>query len=128
MVVGMKRMVMELRYRDLMSIQDAAAAKIYCLSGRIWLTELGRGDVVLHGGDSYQVSQGGEVVVQALRDASVAVCKPVPQRRGRLSARIRAVGDRLSAAFCSTPPSASAFHSIFTFALLTASRHFAISL
>ena len=122
MVVDMNRMVMELRYRDLMSIQDAAAAQIYCLGGRVWLTELGRGDVVLQAGDSYQLSRGGEAVVQALRDASVAVCKPIPQRRAGLVARIRGPFESALAR------TRRASYSIFTFALLTASRHFAISL
>lgn len=78
MVLNMNRVIVDLCYRQVMPVQNAPRAMIHCLQGRIWVTELRGEDIVLEEGATYQIS-GGEVVIQALRDASVLVCKPSPE-------------------------------------------------
>ena len=74
MTFDMKRVVIELEYRGIVAVENAMAARIDCLRGRIWITERGcMEDVVLEAGQSYEISRGGVVVVQALREAIVAL-------------------------------------------------------
>jgi hypothetical protein len=78
MILDMKQMVIELEHRGILSLEDAAGARIVCLRGRIWVTEYrSPGDVVLEAGESYEVSpRAGVAVVQALREAVVALRAP----------------------------------------------------
>lgn len=101
-MLEMKRLVIELEHRGIVPIKDAAGARIDCLRGRIWITEHeSTDDIVLEAGKSYQISRGGNVVVQALRKALVGLQAPaVPQAGAGLAAWIeqlwsgRAVPDR----------------------------------
>jgi hypothetical protein len=87
---NMKRVVIELEYRGIVPVEDAIGTRIDCLSGRIWITEQGcAGDVVLEAGQSYAIWRGGVAVVQALREAIVALRAPaVSQFAPRLAARV----------------------------------------
>jgi hypothetical protein len=90
MTFDMKRVVIELEYRGIVPVEDAIGTRIDCLRGRIWITEQrSTGDIVLEAGESYQISRGGVAVMQALREALVALRAPaVSQAGGGLAARI----------------------------------------
>ncbi len=90
MTFDMQRVVIEVEYRGIVPVKDAMGTRIDCLRGRIWITERGGdGDIVLEAGQSYEISHGGVAVVQALRDALVALRAPaVPQVGAGLAARI----------------------------------------
>ena len=104
MIFDMRRMVIELEYRGIVAVEDAMGARIDCLRGRIWITERGCDDIVLEAGQSYDISRGGLAVVQALREALVALRAPtMPQAGAGLAAQVewlwrpwaaRAVGGR----------------------------------
>lgn len=90
MIVDMKRSVIELEQRELVSVEDARGARVDCLCGRIWITEHGSpGDIVLEAGESYELSRDGIAVVQALREARVALRAPaVSPVRAELAIRL----------------------------------------
>ncbi len=90
MIVDMKRMVIELEYRGIVPVEDAMGTRIDCLRGRIWITEHGcTDDIVLEAGQSYEISRGGVAVVQALREALVALRAPAVLQAGvGLGARV----------------------------------------
>jgi hypothetical protein len=90
MIFDMKRVVIELEYRGTVPVKEAMGTRIDCLRGRIWITERGGNeDIVLEAGQSYEISRGGVAVVQALRDALVALRSPaVPQVEAGLAARV----------------------------------------
>lgn len=74
MTFDMKRVVIELEYRELVPVEHAMGTRIDCLRGRIWITEPRcTDDFVLEAGQSHEISHGGVAVVQALRDALVAL-------------------------------------------------------
>lgn len=81
MIFDMKQVVIEIEYRGIVPVEDAMGARIDCLRGRIWITERGcTDDIVLEAGQSCEISRGGVAVVQALREALVALRAPaVPQ-------------------------------------------------
>ncbi len=82
MILNMNRVVIELGYRGIVPVEDAKGTRIDCLHGRIWITEHGStDDIVLEAGKSYEISNGGVAVVQALRDALVALRAPCISRR-----------------------------------------------
>ena len=77
MILDMKQMIIGLEYQAIVSLEDALGARIDCLRGRIWITEhRSPGDVVLEAGESYELSRAGVAVVQALREALVALRAP----------------------------------------------------
>jgi len=92
MVFDLKQVVIELEYRGIVPVKDAVGTRIDCLRGRIWITEhRSTGDIVLEAGESYEISRGGIAVVQALREALVALRAPaVTQAGAGLAARFRA--------------------------------------
>ena len=99
MVLDMKRVVFELTYREVVPVEDAAGARIDCLRGWIWITEHGApGEVVLKAGEAYEIARGGAVVVQALREAIVAVRPPARSSvRAGLAARVELLCERWTA-------------------------------
>lgn len=83
MILDMKRVVIELEYREIVPVEDAAGTRIDCLRGRIWITERGStDDIVLEAGESYVTSRGGVAVVQALREALVGLRAPAVRQAG----------------------------------------------
>ena len=92
MLFDLKQVVIELEYRRIVPLKDAEGTRIDCLRGRIWITEhRSTGDIVLEAGESYEISRGGIAVVQALREALVALRAPaVTQAGAGLAARFRA--------------------------------------
>ena len=78
-----------LAYRGLAQMQLGSGARIECTGGRIWVTEDATpGDVVLEPGDSYEITRGGSVLVQALRVARFSIKNAaVPQDSSRLPVR-----------------------------------------
>ena len=90
MIFDMKRVVIELEYRGIVPVKNAMGTRIDCLRGRIWITEGGDNeDIVLEAGQSHEISRRGVAVVQALRDALVALRSPaVPQVEAGLAARV----------------------------------------
>jgi hypothetical protein len=83
MVIGTKRVVMELEYRGIVQAENAVGTRIDCLRGRVWITEHGSpADIVLEAGESHLIAHPGRAVVQALRDAVVAVRAPAVVNTG----------------------------------------------
>jgi hypothetical protein len=83
MVIGTKRAVMELEYREIVQAENAVGTRIDCLRGRVWITEHGSpADIVLEAGESHEISRPGRAVVQALRDAVVALRAPAVAETG----------------------------------------------
>jgi Protein of unknown function (DUF2917) len=90
MILDTKRVVIELEHRGILPLQDAGRTRIDCLRGRIWITEhRSTGDIVLEAGESYELSRDGVAVVQALRDALVALWAPAEPRVGGLVACVK---------------------------------------
>ncbi len=92
MVFDLKQVVIELEYRGIVPVRNAVGTRIDCLRGRIWITEhRSTGDIVLEAGESYEISRGGVAIVQALREALVALRAPAVTKAGvALAARFRA--------------------------------------
>lgn len=89
MVLNVKRMVMELEYRGITSVQVGAGSGIDCVRGRIWITEQGgTDDIVLEAGDSYEFARSGVAVVQALREAMVGLRAPELRCGDGIAARL----------------------------------------
>jgi hypothetical protein len=56
------------------TLRDAQGTQIECLSGSLWITQVGEGrDVVLGPGEQTSLDRKGETVVQALRQSIVLV-------------------------------------------------------
>jgi Protein of unknown function (DUF2917) len=98
MVFDLKQVVIELEYRGIVPVKDAVGTRIDCLRGRIWITEhRSTGDIVLEAGESYEISRGGIALVQALREALVALRAPaVTQVGAGLAAWFRAAWNPLA--------------------------------
>jgi hypothetical protein len=47
--------------------------KVHCLRGRLWVTGPGTDDVVLEGGESVEIRGRGQLVIQALLDATLEI-------------------------------------------------------
>jgi DUF2917 family protein len=92
MVFDLKQVVIELEYRGVVPVKDAVGTRIDCLRGLIWITEhRSTCDIVLEAGESYEISRDGIAVVQALREALVALRAPtVAQAGAGLATRFRA--------------------------------------
>jgi len=89
MVLNMNRVVMELEYRGIIPVEVGMGSRIDCVRGSIWVTEQkGADDVVLNAGDFHEFSRGGVAVVQALREARVALRGPAPRREAGGAARL----------------------------------------
>lgn len=68
----------ELGRRELLTLTAAAGHRIACLSGELWITLDGEGDVLLKAGDRWQVPGAGPIVVSALQAAVFSVERPAP--------------------------------------------------
>lgn len=91
MIFDMKRVIIELEYRGIVPVEHAIGARIDCLRGRIWITERGcTDDIVLEAGQSHEISRGGVTVVQALREAVVALRAPAMAQAGEPYRRFEA--------------------------------------
>ena len=90
MILDTKHIVIRLAYRALIPVEQAAGAQIRCTYGRIWITEHGSADdVVLHAGQSYDISHSGIAIVQGLRESIVTFWgAPASQGRSGLAARV----------------------------------------
>ncbi|HLB14184.1 MAG TPA: DUF2917 domain-containing protein [Burkholderiales bacterium] len=99
MIVGMKRVVIELEYRGIVPVEDAVGTRIDCLRGRIWITQHGcTDDIVLAAGESHEISRAGVAVVQALREALVALrASAVPHAGAGLATRLERLWTRWTA-------------------------------
>lgn len=99
MIVGIKRVVIELGYREIVPVADALGTRINCLRGRIWITQhRSIDDVVLEAGESCEISRPGVALVHALADALVALHAPAaPRASAGLAPRLRLLWDRLAA-------------------------------
>ena len=96
MIVDMKQWGIELERRGIASVEAASGGRIDCLCGRIWITEhRSPGDIVLEAGESYELSGSGVAVVQALREAHVALRPPtISPSRAELAGRVRQLWSR----------------------------------
>jgi hypothetical protein len=75
--------VIELGQRQVVPVTHGKGVRIDCLRGRIWITDRAcAGDVVLEAGESYDVSRGGDAVVQALGGALAALWTPAASAAG----------------------------------------------
>jgi hypothetical protein len=70
---------------DVISLRpNGRGCRITCLAGRLWVTVTGSGvDTVLAAGEETIFAGGGRIVVEALRDASVRMERPVRARTAR---------------------------------------------
>ena len=97
MILDMKQVVVELGYRGIVPVENANGTRIDCLRGRLWITEHGStDDVILEAGESYEISNHGVAVVQALRDALVAFRAPSIRRESEFAAESAATPFRPS--------------------------------
>ena len=95
MILDTKQVVIALEYREILPLADTGRIRIDCLRGRIWITEhRSTADVVLEAGESCEISHRGVAVVQALREALVAVHAPAssPARAGLATQVLRLWG------------------------------------
>lgn len=77
MFPGLKRVVIEIERRGIVPVAASTGASIGCLRGRLWITQLGCSeDILLEAGGTHVIVRDGEVLVQALRDASVRLEAP----------------------------------------------------
>ncbi len=73
------RFNLDLAPRTTVPLEAARGAVIRVALGMVWITEeFETGDHVLRVGESYQVKQGGRVVVEAMSLARVCVESPAP--------------------------------------------------
>ena len=79
-------------------VMEGRACRISCVSGRLWVTAMGRpDDHLLEAGDEVTVAARGKVVIEALR-ASMARVQSVRTERARPRAPV-ALGAGLQAFF-----------------------------
>src|SRR5690242_4073732 len=91
MKIDVGRSTFNLPREGVVSLRDAAGARIVCLSGALWLTQEGREeDVILQPGESIRVSNDGLALVTALRSSEVLVNEPCTAG-GELLRRARAL-------------------------------------
>jgi len=57
--------------RALASFALPGYGKLHCLHGRLWVTGPGTDDIVLEGGESAEIRGRGQLVIQALLDATL---------------------------------------------------------
>jgi hypothetical protein len=90
MMFDMKQVIIDLEHRGIVPVEAAVGTRIDCLRGRIWITEQrSTGDIVLEAGESYEILRSGIAVVQALREALVALRAPaMPRPEAGLAARL----------------------------------------
>jgi hypothetical protein len=73
----------ELEYRRILPLEDAAGTRVDCLRGCLWITENGSTkDIVLEAGESYVLTRDGVALLQALRRTLVGICMPAMQPVG----------------------------------------------
>ena len=69
--------------REVLDIRDGKGIEVRCLGGNVWITQAGdRGDIVLHGGESFVLDRNGLALVTALLGPAMVVLQP-----GRIDAR-----------------------------------------
>ena len=92
MKIRLSHSEVELARRQVMSLADAAGARIVAREGTLWVTQdHDRRDVVLSPGESFDVIGSARVVVQALTAARVRLLAPVAPPLARARGR-RAFG------------------------------------
>ena len=73
----------EVRREQVLSLRDAAGAKLRCTRGSLWLTQEGGGqDIVLAPGECFTVERDGLTLVSALKEGSVLIAS-APARNVR---------------------------------------------
>lgn len=95
--------ILDLSPGQLLSLSAARVRQVQVLYGRVWLTETGRSeDVFASSGEVIDLSPRGQVLVEGLGFARIAVLAQAPVRAGgapgRLSFHLRAWARRLRAA------------------------------
>lgn len=82
--IGISRLVIELREGEIMSVRIVDALTVLCLEGQLWITQQrDPDDTVLGKGESFDLSRRGVSLLEALRDARVAIvpASALPARR-----------------------------------------------
>lgn len=65
----------QLQQGELLSLDgDGRGVEVVCLSGSLWLTQIGQ-DHILRRGDTLQISRAGKVVVTAFSAATLSVAE-----------------------------------------------------
>lgn len=83
MMICFDEVNLEVRRKQVLSLRDAAGARLRCTRGSLWLTQEGGGqDIVLTPGECFTVERGGLTLVNALKDGSLLIASaPRPQVR-----------------------------------------------
>jgi len=64
----------EVRREQVLSLRDAAGARLRCTRGSLWLTQEGGGqDIVLAPGECFTIERDGLTLVSALKEGSVLI-------------------------------------------------------
>jgi hypothetical protein len=59
------------------SLREAAGARVVCLSGAVWLTQQGSDeDVILEAGERFRIANTGLTLITALRGSELCVVQP----------------------------------------------------
>ena len=76
---------------EAVSLRRAQGSQLYCVRGKIWITETnGTGDVVLTAGNVHSLSQRGRTVIQSVGKGQGATCRlSASQGAGRISETLR---------------------------------------
>lgn len=85
MMISFNEANLEVRREQVLSLRDAAGARLRCTRGSLWLTQEGGGqDIVLEPGECFTVERNGLTLVNALKDGSVLIASAsAPTRQVR---------------------------------------------
>jgi hypothetical protein len=83
MMISFNEANLEMRRLQVLSLRDAAGARLRCTRGSLWLTQgCGGKDIVLAPGECFTVERDGLTLVSALKDGSVLIAS-APKRHAR---------------------------------------------
>lgn len=85
---------MKLTKSGLLHLRGAEGTEIRCAGGQLWITEEGiTADFFLSAGERHRVRSGGQVVVEALRDATLEIVRVNTSAAWMALAGLRPAGD-----------------------------------
>ena len=83
MMISFNEANLEVRREQVLSLRDAAGARLRCTRGSLWVTQEGGGpDIVLTPGECFTIERDGLTLVCALKEGSVLIAS-APRRQVR---------------------------------------------